>query len=196
MKTTFAPQTELRTEVIFRHLRRLVRETGVSVEDYSEDVLRVWMERTSAEARISGHDFRVTTPVFDRMSANGQKIRRWMSSEIKARPSIDVEECLVLGLPEPYQSDCRRDLARRYGLMDVPLPDEAGGDHVSDIAAMGDMAMRFGGLMQALAPILDDGQIDGKDAPLIPHAMDECEKLIAKAIVVRQHLQRFSPGTK
>ena len=192
MKQSPSPLTELRSEVIFRHVRRMVRETGVSIEDYSEDVLRVWLERTPVGARAA--DFREAGPVYDRMGSNGQKIRRWMNPEVAARPSVDVEEPLVYALAEPYRADCRRDLARRYALLDVALPAEPENDHVTDIAAMGDVAMEFGELMRSLASILDDGVIDAADAPRVPHAVEECEKLIAKAMVVRLHLQRALPG--
>lgn len=52
-----------RSELILHYVRRMTRETPPSVEDYSEDVLRIWLDRTPAAARSA--DLKMDGAVFD-----------------------------------------------------------------------------------------------------------------------------------
>lgn len=153
---------ESRSECIARHITRLTRETGASIEDYSLDVLRVWQERTPAAVR-DAHcaDFKERGSVFELMKANGKKIRRWLNPEESARPCVDVEEALVLALREPYRSECLRDLAARCGGLFVPI---ANGTPLS-VGEAADLLRETGEALQAVAPLLTDGRIDRRDAP-------------------------------
>lgn len=157
MKEPSALLAETRAEVVFRYVKLMVRSTGKSIEDYSVDVVLVWRNRTPEAARHG--DFHVTGSVFEQMKSNGQKIRRWMNPDVSARPSVDVEEALVLGLPEPFRSDCLRELAVRCGGLFVALQAEGS-------ALVGDMAellKQSGEALSALGPLFADGRIDAAD---------------------------------
>ena len=151
---------ESRTECIARHVRRATRETRLSIEDFSADVLRVWQERTPPEVRCAhGADFRQEGTPYQLMAANGQKIRRWLNPEVSARPSVDVEECLVLALPEPFRSECLRDLAARMGGLFVRVEGQAN----LTLGAAGELMRQTGEALEALGPLMQDGQINARD---------------------------------
>lgn len=157
MKEPSALLAETRSEVVFRYVKLMVRSTGASIEDYSVDVVRHWRDRTPAAARHG--DFHIAGSVFEQMKSNGQKIRRWMNPEVSARPSVDVEEALVLGLPEPFRSDCLRELAVRCGGLFVAL-------NTTATPLLGDMAellTQSGEALAALGPLFADGRIDSSD---------------------------------
>lgn len=153
---------ESRWECTARHVRAALRRTGASVEDYSVDVLGIWQQRTPADVR-DAHcaDFKQTGSGYKLMEANGKKIRRWLNPEVSARPSVDVEECLVLALPEPDRSHCLRDLAARYGGLFVAV--HAGVD--LSIGGAADLMRECGEALQSLSPLLVDGQINAHDDP-------------------------------
>lgn len=155
---------ESRSECIYRYIRRLTRETRDAVEDYSLSVLQAWQARTPDSVRLrQGADFKELGPVSELMRANGKKIRRWMSEEVSARPSVDVEESLVLGLPEPYRSACLQELAARYGGLFVAAPTAT----PASSATIADLMRTTGAELQALAPLLADGRIDHTDDPAL-----------------------------
>lgn len=176
MGETTTTLMETRSDVIWRHVAKMARQTADSIEDYSEDVLRVWLERTPLSARRM--DFVKDGPVYERMRTNGKKIRRWMSPDSPGRPSIDVEEALVYALPEPYRSNCRRELARRYDLLDVPVPDCA---HTTALENMASFTSEVGLVFQRLSPVLSDGNIGKNDREFIPAAITELQNLVAAA---------------
>lgn len=169
MTETVSLLAETRTEVIAHHVRRLTRETRTRLEDYSEDVLALWLDRTPDEAR--GEDFHGGRDVIKRMAANTQKLRRWFNPQVSARPSVDVEEALVLALPEPYRAQCLQALALRYGGVFWRLP--AGASPSLGCAA--ELLQQCGEALSALAPALaDNNEIDSRDpAPVLLAARRE-----------------------
>lgn len=153
---------DTRTEVIGRYVFRLTRETRTSLEDYSEMVLRMWLQRTPESARSD--DFHMGSDVLKRMAANTQKIRRWFNPQVAARPSIDVEEALVMALPQPYRAECKQALAARYGGLFWQLPDGA----QPSIECASALLAASGEALTALAPAFaNDRKIDENDDPAV-----------------------------
>lgn len=152
---------ESRWECIARHIKADTRRSGNSIEDYSLDVLRVWIERTPAEIRDArGADFKEKGSAFELMQYNGQKIRRWMKPEVSARPSVEVEECLVLALSEAGRRDCLRDLTARYGGLFVAV---CPGVELS-VGGAADLMRETAEALQELSSILANGVIDKSDS--------------------------------
>lgn len=146
-----------RTEVILGFVRLMTRETPASFETYSEDVLQHWLARTPEDVR--GDDLNTGKDIFQRVKANGQKLRRWANPDIPARPPIDLEEALVLALPAVYRSRCLTDLASRYGGMFIELPEGA-----ATIGVAGELLASVGETCTKLAPVLADNVIDENDS--------------------------------
>ena len=82
----------------------------------------------------------------------------------------------MLELDEPYRGDCVRDLAKRYGLLDVPLPESL---PASDVQNVSTLSKRFSDALGALAPLIEDGRIDSADESGLDVAMADISKLLA-----------------
>lgn len=165
MKENLSLHDETRSECVLRHVKLLTRRTRISLEKFSELVVEAAQQRLPHDAT----DFKLDGDVFERMAANGQKIARWMNPEVSARPSVDAEDVLVLALPEPFRSDCERDLAMRRGRISLELP--AGS--VAGLTHAGDLLRECGEALQALSVPFADGVIDERDDP---EALDRAER--------------------
>lgn len=149
------PQT--RSEVILGYVRTMTRQTPASFETYSEDLLQIWLARTPADARSD--DLNTGVDLFARVKANGQKLRRWANPDIPARPPIDIEEALVLALPQPYRGQCLTELASRFGGLFIDLPEGA-----VTLGLAGELLASVGETCTKLAPVLADNRIDENDS--------------------------------
>lgn len=160
---------QTRTEVIGAHLKRAMRTTRLKFGGYVEDAAALWLQRTPDVVR--GDDFSAHSNDDKRRATNEQKVRRWFDGGVSARPSIDVEEALVLALPEPFRGDCLRELCMRYGGLFVAMPGCAQPLH---LGVAGELVTQCGEALTALAPLLADGQIGVDDPePALRHARRE-----------------------
>ena len=160
---------QTRTEVIGAHVKRAMRTTRLKFGAYCEDAAALWQSRTPDVVR--GDDFSAHSNDDKRRATNEQKVRRWFDGGVAARPSIDVEEALVLALPEPFRSDCLRELCMRYGGLFVAMP---GCGQPLHLGVAGELVTQCGEALTALAPLLADGQIGVDDPePALRHARRE-----------------------
>jgi hypothetical protein len=106
--------------------------------------------------------------------ANRQTIDRYINGEVRAFPA-DLEESWVQALPPPSNERALREMAERYGLLAARAP-HAGGTTVT----LGDIAQDVGALLQRMAPIIADGQIDHADKPYVAPALAAVRNLQAE----------------
>lgn len=149
---------ETRAEVIWRYVRRLTRSTRTSLADYSEMVRLQWHQLPET---LRGADFSDHPDILKRMKANEQKLARWMRDDVSARPSIDVEDVLVIALPAPYRAECMAELTARWGGLFVDMPHAA----ALQLGNAGELLRNCGEALQALGPVFaDDNKISAADS--------------------------------
>lgn len=148
---------------------------------YSDDVRATYERRTAIEDRCI--DFHHSADSDDDLRANNQLLMRMLDGTV--RLPADLEEAVVLALPEKARWDLIRRLSARYGLLAVPEPVESVGS-----AHLAELVKHFGEALQAYGPLLDDGVIDVKDDPaLLDKAIGETSDLLSEATYFLKTLQ-------
>lgn len=120
--------TETRAQTVERHVREMLHHTSVSLPSFSVMVVAQYHGRTPLAAR--GVLFHTDGDAYQCMRANAQIIRRYLDGE--PRLPCELEEALVLAMPEPWQTRCLSELAARYGLLAARIPEK--GKAETDIA--------------------------------------------------------------
>lgn len=172
-----------RTAVLFAHVSAMLRHTGATRDDFGDDVAQRYMARTPLHARVlQFHQHQRGANPYEVKDANGQLLFRMLDPAGPVRMAADVEEAVVLSLPQPYRDACLRELAGRVGLMATPEPAATG-----DVAAtgMGALSTAFGEAVIAMAHTLADGQLCPADAQQAPVVVRELDDLIARATSLR-----------
>lgn len=88
-----------------------------TIDNITRDALDSYIDATAPQ-------FRRVKLTLGADDANAKKLDRWLTGKSGDLPA-DLEEHVVNALPEPYRSDCIRELSARYGLLAVQTP-EAG----------------------------------------------------------------------
>lgn len=180
----------LRQSVIFGYTRRMLDETATNANTFAMVVAENYLRLVAPDVRCVPFRLGEGDELFAAMKNNGQILRRFMDGTVKVLPA-DVEDAWVMALPEPYRSDCERDLAKRRGqwtMAELPAT-EAG-----TAAGLAHLVMEFGQLMDAMAPALADGQICAKDLPHARRILNESDDLIAAVLAIRRQVQSLLPG--
>lgn len=166
---------EPRSITVLRHVQAYLLGTAVSVQSYADDVRCRYQERTPA--RQQSLRFHTDGDVAEDFKANGQLVGRILDRTV--RMPVDIEEALILALPEEEQRRCWVDLAARVGRLSVAHPE----DGVEGLTAdLGRFISDFGQLTQAFVPLLRDLQIDehaGRED--LECALDRLRQLMAGA---------------
>lgn len=169
-----------RDAVIADHVAAAMRHTRLSMETYAQTVADLYHERTPLELRgVRFHEVGRADPYRD-MRKNAQIVRRYLAGELCRMPT-ELEEALVLALPDPFQAACLRELASRYGLLAAAMPGTVGDEQVRQVA---DLMRSAAESIDALAPMLDDGLIDTDDADHAPAALDLLEQLQGRVVTL------------
>lgn len=180
---------ETRSEVIFRHTRRQLHDLRLSMATFGQRVVEKYHELVPWEVRCV--EFRTVGDAHAAMTINAQKLHRYMELEVNARMPVDLEEAWVEALAEPYHTECVRDLARRYGLLDVPLPAPVSRGDVQSVVKL---TKEFAEALAAVAPILEDGRITPNERALVPGALLHIDALIGAAHGIRARLEAAVPS--
>lgn len=168
--------SESRAQLIWRHVYQFIHSTGISWPSYADTVRDIY------EATIPEHTKHIEwsnqRDMHTRMRLDAQTLRRF-EYDAKFGLPCDLEESLVLALRRHQYRDhdaLMRDLAGRYGLLAARLPADSDGT-----ANIGDLSIQFGEAVQALGPMLADGQIDENDVIYARRASRELLDVIAAA---------------
>lgn len=181
---------ETRSGAIFRHTRAMLHASGCSLQTFSHRVVEQYHARVPEHLREV--TFKTSGDLFRAAQTNAQHLSRWMNPDFEARMPVDMEEAWVAGLGEPYAKACRRDLARRYGLLDVPVMESG----ECDIAAVGTLTARFSDVLLSVAPTMADGKIDTADLDHLPAALQELDNLCAAAVALRNRIDKVRRASK
>ena len=153
---------EPRSAVIVRHTVAAMRSSArMCMRKFAANVAERYIATTAlVDRHLTFHDPGSTIEsAVKAEKANAQLVTRILDGTV--RFPVDLEEAWVGSLIDPFRMDCARELARRYGFLGAVAP--RAGD--SAAVQLGDLAMQFGAVMQALAPVMADGRIDAEDAP-------------------------------
>jgi len=178
-----------RQSVIFRYTRQMLDETATNANSFAMDVAERYTRSVAPDVRHAAFRMGEGDDLIAALRNNGQVLRRFMDGSVKTLPA-DVEDAWVMALPEPYRSDCERELAQRRGRWSTPeLPDTESGQAIGLAQLMADVAQLF----EALAPALADGKITADDLPHARRILKESDDLIAGVLAVRRMVTELLP---
>lgn len=179
-----------RQSVIYGYTRRMFDETPQNACSFGMAIAERYLATVAPDVRQvpfrlgEGDDALAAA-----MKNNAQLVRRYMDGTVKVLPA-DLEDAWVMSFPEPYRSQCERDLAQRRGHLSVRLLDAGEAGKVYGIA---DLSTEFGQLLQALAPALADGHIDESDLPHARRILSESDDLISSVLAIRKSITALLP---
>lgn len=179
-----------RSAVIFAHTRRMLDQTALCGRKFAMRVAEQYMALIAPDVRQV--PFRWGVMGEDLIKAerhNAQQIARYMDATVKALPA-DLEDAWVTALPEPYRSDCERELAGRRGCYSEKLLDSSG---VGGAMGLGDLAREFGQLFEAVSPALADGRIGAADLQHARRILAESDDLIGAVLRLRRDIAALLP---
>ena len=180
-----------RSTVIFDYTRRMLDQTAMCTRKFAMRVAEQYVHLVSPEHRQVPFRLGVSDlELFKAERHNAQQLGRYMDGTIKALPA-DLEDAWVLSLPEPYRSDCERDLAMRRGRVAEKRMDDT---RFAQAVGLGELSREFGDLLQALAPALADGSLTEADLPHAKRILNESDDLIAAVMSVRRQVTALLPG--
>lgn len=177
---------EPRSQVIFRHTAAAVRNSHHNDNSFAQAVADAYMARVAPEERIV--QFHVGTDVasIDKaQSRNAKIIERFRNGTVKL--PADLEESWVAALPDPWRTDCARELAQRYGFMGAFQPVSG---PLSQLLSTARLSIEFGETIQALASVQADGRIDAGDVSGLRRALKEARDLAAEVASAEASITR------
>lgn len=177
-----------RQSVVYSYTRRMLDETATNANSFAMAVAERYHQLVAPDVRQVNLRLGEGDALIRAMDANGQILRRYMDGTVKVLPA-DLEDAWVLALPEPYRSDCERDLARRRGHLCVRL--ETGDD--SAVSGVAQISTEFGELLGAIAPALADGHINEADRVHALQILNKSDDLISAVLSVRRSITALLP---
>ncbi|GHH52446.1 hypothetical protein [[Pseudomonas] boreopolis] len=179
-----------RQEVIYEHTNRMIRETGTNRRSFAMELADRYLQLTPEDDRDV--PFRITRGGDSDADKkhNGQILGRFLDGHVKTMPA-NLEDVWVMSLPEPYRSDCERDLGARRGILPVRL---AHLQPAADTAGIGVLMTEFGELVTALTKATADGVIDARDRPYAQEIIQKSQDVIIGALTVQQRFVHLLVG--
>ena len=167
--------------VVYAYTRRMLDETALNANSFAMDVADRYLATVAPDVRTVPFKLGEGDALLKAMKDNGQTVRRYMDGTVKVLPA-DLLDAWVLALPEPYRSDCERDLARRRNRYSIQVPaalDDA------ELASIADVMKETGELCAAWGTALADGRVSPEEERRI---FDESDDVIAAVLALRRHM--------
>lgn len=175
---------ETRSECIWRHTQAMRLRGRHKMTVFAAAVAERYQQLVPEGARTVAFVRDEFGGFAGRASAIWNQLTRMMDPEIDCtRMPCDLEEAWVDCLAEPFRAACVQDLAARYGLLPVPIP--RGGEAAADLLQTTALMREFAATIEALAPIVADGRIDGADVPHLPAALHDLDALLTHGAALR-----------
>lgn len=156
-----------RSAVLVHHVRFALRNSSLKMSALAADIVDHYHRTVPLRSRTV--HFHLGGDPYSDAEANEQIVARALFAD-SVRMPVDLEESVVLSLPEPFRSALQRDLAARLGLLAAPLPRS---DGARRDATTSDLLRETGELLTQLSTILADGRVDAKDMPHVARALHE-----------------------
>lgn len=170
-----------RQSVVYGYTRRMLDETATNANSFAMAVAEHYLATVAPDVRTVPFKLGEGDALIASLKANGQTLRRYMDGTVKALPA-DLEDAWITALPEPYRSDCERDLARRRGRYSVALPESLS---VAEFASMAKVMQEAGELCAAWGQALGDGRLCDADHHQIN---DRGDDVIAAVLSLRRYM--------
>lgn len=169
------PQShEPRSITIIRHVQEYLLSTATSREAFADEVKTAYHDLVpDPKARVM--QFHEGGEVVRDMKANDQLVARILDRTVKFPD--DMEEAFVYALPEPWQESLLKDLAGRYGLLAVRIPDATKGAATKKLSKT---LTEVSEMIDSLGPIVEDGKVDGNDRKHAGRALREINDVMAE----------------
>jgi hypothetical protein len=173
-----------RQSVVYGYTRRMLDETATNANSFAMELAAQYIATVAPDVRTVALKLGEGDDLIRALKANGQILRRYMDGTVKTLPA-DLEDAWVMALPEPYRSDCERDLAQRRGRYSMCQldPTESG-----QVVGLGELMKEVGQLCEALAPAVADGVINRKDLPHARKILDTSDDVIAAVLSMRRRI--------
>lgn len=171
-----------RQTVVYGYTRRMLDETATNANTFAMEVAEGYLANTAPDVRQVPFRLGEGDELLKAMKNNSQILRRYMDGTVKALPA-DLEDAWLMALPEPYRSDCERDLAQRRGRYSMRQldPTESG-----QVVGLGALMTEVGGLCDALAPAVADGVINRDDLPHARRILSKSDDVITAVLGFRK----------
>lgn len=158
-----------RQSIVYAYTRRMLDETATNANSFAMAVAERYLTTTAPDVRQVPFRLGEGDELLEALRANGQTLRRYMDGTVKVLPA-DLEDAWVLSLPEPYRSDCERDLARRRGRYSFDLPTGGLGE---DFASIGRVMEQAGELCSEWGRSVADGHLSVLELQRIENETDD-----------------------
>ena len=166
------PHKKPRQNALFDAVHHYVRETAVSMETYCANVV----EHYEATVYPRGIEFSQHEDVSERRKRNCNRITRWIDLDAHARFPTEMEESLVMALPDAYRLPLLSKLAARYDLIATPMPD-GNLNHTTNLARL---CKEFADVVETMGPLIADGTLENDSPGDIDDALDQANELMAE----------------
>ncbi len=173
-----------RQSVVYAATRRMLDETATNANSFAMAVAEQYLASVAPDVRCVPFKLGEGDDLIRALKANGQILRRYMDGTVKALPA-DLEDAWVMALPEPYRSNCERDLAQRRGRYSMRQLDPT---ESRQVAGLGDLMTEVGQLCEALAPAVADGVINRADLPHAQRILTQSDDVIAAVLNLRRRI--------
>jgi hypothetical protein len=178
---------ESRSQLIAEHVLLAISRSALTERTYAQTVADLYHERTALHARSV--TFASSADPYADSEANRQTVKRMLDGRV--RMAVDIEEALILALPQPYRSHLLADLSHRLGLLAAPQPQPTPAGQQQQL---GELLRHLGDTVNRLAPMLDDGRMDAGDAAHASAALAELDALQAYAVTLKSSIHQHVLG--
>lgn len=171
---------DTRQGVIAHHIRTALAR-AITMRCYAGHVTEHYLRSVPLHARHV--PLQHTADPYADERHNAQVITRFCADDV--RMPVEIEEALVLSLPEPFRTELQRELAERLGLLAAPLP---AADGARDHVLTAELLRETGEFLAAIAPALEDGSLTAADLPHLRRAALELRDVQARAASIQARL--------
>lgn len=178
-----------RQSVIYGYTRRMLDETGGNASTFAMALAEAYTARVAPDVRAVPLRLGEGDDLYRAMKNNAQILRRFMDGSVKVLPA-DLEDAWVGSLPEPYRSNCERDLAARRGLLMVR---PARTSMPADVATVATLLKEMGELCEALAPAITEGRISAEVVSHAQRIVREADDVLSIVIALKQQAAALLP---
>jgi hypothetical protein len=177
-----------RQAVIHRHVAAVIETGRVTREGFADAVRQRYEAMVPERVRsIRFQDPEAAAVPSRAMNSNMKALFGYWDPERAVRMPVEIEEAVVLSLPDPQREHCIRELARRYGLYGSFRREPGQG---GDLRCWGDLLSDFGQISTDMAAVLADGRLDAEDAAAIPGLIEDVERMQSDLDSLRRQAER------
>jgi hypothetical protein len=168
-------QAPTRSGVLISITQAFLHETGSAINKFAEQLAESYLAAVPEGLRRA--PLRVpdqhgdADEYYKTLAANTKAVQRYLDGTVPI--PVDIEEVWCRVMPPPYRDRAIFELCARFGVLPVLVSEE------TDIHALADLMRDEAAMIEAMAPILADGDIDDDDRPAAIEAIPKVRKAMA-----------------